>query len=88
MASLLNVIKRGKREHQALRRRYARDMMLMSAKLRRSHDRRASDQKACTAKIAALNMRRCPPTWPGALISGGTVLLLCGIGIGVREVTR
>ena len=59
-----------------------------AAELRKEKRLHASTQKACTAKIDALNMRRCPPTWPGALLSGGAVLLACGIGIGVREFTR
>lgn len=88
VAKLLNIIKRGVREHKALRRKYARDMQLAHAELRRANLLLASHKKACTDKIEALNMRRCPPTWPGALVSGGAVLLVCGLGFAVRESTR
>lgn len=56
--------------------------------LKRVVQLRESDNKTCRQKLAALNMRTCPPCWPHGLIAAGAVAVVCGVGFGIREATR
>lgn len=59
-----------------------------SIALRRVEQLRESDNKTCRQKIGALNMRTCPPCWPHGLVAAGAVAVVCGVGFGIREITR